>query len=702
MASVSLSASEMERIARSGVDLLSHLRSLAGIGSGEVRIYVDGLLADRLPPADRIQSASINTDPFSAAFADGGATRVDIITKEAERRLGLRNVSLSRGTPARDGLDSHLTSVSRTGGAGLIGPVPYTPFAFTSDVSVDNQRRGVPIEAVVPQGGEHPLTPLTNAVASNRNTMTGLGLGYAGDTTLRVDASFYALASQSTNDGLTAVDLPTAGSSQRRTAREFRVTVSAHHAAYTYHGGLSIDGSNDQLDANDRGASVTVPGAFAAGGAPNSQVIQHRTRWALSHALAFDVASHPWSVGTTVTQTADRGVLAPNAFGSITFATPNDYVLGAGAGAHTGTAMVTRGSGDAGYTSTMVALFVDGELLAASTLSVRGGLRADYQTEAGGVFFSPRLSAVTNWRGFIVTAGTGAFVDEWSNATFLKTVQYDENHLQRFLVHDASFSDIATGAPAPPTRVASTVADNLRPARNWISELSVERAFGNSTLGGEWSSTIGTHHLGSRRLAAPGGWADVLESNRSVRQQRLRAQLLYKAGALDLAAHYELVNARDNTDGPFSFPARQLDVRAEWGPSVSTPRQSVSLTAAVQLGAAMAITLMHTWHGPTPVNLTTGEDAEGNGLFTDRGGLARNRGMLPAFRSIDVYANRIINVRSPFGREGTVAHLNLALQLLNLTGDRSVRGIGTVIGSPLYGQPTAAVAGRAVRFTVGL
>ena len=49
-----------------------------------VTFYVDGMpLTQRLPPKDVIQSVRINANPFSAEFAEPGASRVEILTKPA-------------------------------------------------------------------------------------------------------------------------------------------------------------------------------------------------------------------------------------------------------------------------------------------------------------------------------------------------------------------------------------------------------------------------------------------------------------------------------------------------------------------------------------------------------------------------------------------------------------------------------------------
>ncbi len=148
---------------------------------------------------------------------------------------------------------------------------------------------------------------------------------------------------------------------------------------------------------------------------------------------------------------------------------------------------------------------------------VRGGVRADAQT-AGGVLFSPRLSAVANTRGFILRAGSGMFVKPWTNAIFLHMLENDGNHLHQYQTTDASFSGLATGTTTPQSEILAKILPNLVPIRNWMSRISVEHPFKNFSPGIEYTWTDGTHLLGSQRLSAPvgssAGWIDWLGSNR--------------------------------------------------------------------------------------------------------------------------------------------------------------------------------------------
>jgi len=267
-------------------------------------------------------------------------------------------------------------------------------------------------------------------------------------------------------------------------------------------------------------------------------------------------------------------------------------------------------------------------------LSIRGGLRADYQT-AGGALLSPRLSSSAVLHGFILRAGSGMFVQNWSNNTFLQVIETDGKHLQRFVVANASLSDIEAGSVILEPQIISKIAPNLIPPREWLTKFSVERPIDNFVSGVEYTWTDGTHLLGSQRLPSPSGWTDWLESNRGLRERQLHCRAQYKFGRQSFVAHYEWTHAQDDTDGPFSFPAEQNDIRAEWAPATGIPGRNFALAANLQIGKVTSLNVMESWHGPAPFNITSGIDAEGNGLFTDRGVLPRNSGRSPSFNSMD-------------------------------------------------------------------
>jgi hypothetical protein len=698
--SVSLSDSELRDISNNSEDLITYAKRLAGIYSGADSLYVDGLPADHPPPADRIASITINADPFSAEYSDAGNNHIDITTKKADRVFRVTSLGTSLGTKSPDGLNPNLSTTSKTDALGIAGPVPYLPIAFTTNLHYTGKQGDLPIEAVVPSIAGSSISSVDAAPIADTNVSYGLGVDYARQETLHINSSLYVLTASHTDMNVGGISLPEAGATQDSTGQEFRVTFSKTGEHFASHGGISADWFNSDLIANSSALGISVLGSFNAGGADVSKGNTQWSRLTLKDVVQFSWSKHLWSVGATVSRRGDDENTIPNPHGHIYFDNSADYVLSATTGAGIGTAITMQGQGKVEYTSYSAAPFLEAEVLRKTRLVVRGGVRADAQT-AGGVVFSPRLSSVANLHGFVLAAGTGMFVKTWTNDIFLKVTENDGNHLNEYLITNASLANLEAGTATLQSPIVSRITPNLIPARNWISKVSLEHPFRNFVPGVEYTWRDGTHLLGSQRLSSPTGWADWLESNRGLQKHQIHVRALYKIRGQSFTGHYEWSHSRDNTDGPFSFPARQDDIRGEWGPSSGVAAHNFTVVANSKFGKALSFTVVDTWHGSEPLNITSGLDPEGNGLYTDRAGLPRNSGRGPRYNSMEVFVHRRFAIPGLFLESKQRMYLDLNLQGLNLLGNKDYSSLETVIGSPIFQQPLAAAPGRSFRFSFG-
>jgi hypothetical protein len=698
--SVSLSEKELREISDNSDDLIAYAKQLAGIYSGADSLYVDGLPADHPPPADRIAAITINADPFSAEYSDGGNNHIDITTKQSERLFRITSLGMSLGTKASDGLNPALSSTLKTDTLGLTSPIPYLPLTFTANLHYTDKQGEQPVEAVVPAVPGSAVAAASSAPLTASNLSYGFGTDYAWHDTLRVNTSIYMMNTAHSNLNVGGISLPEAGLNQGSTAQEFRVTFTKTGKDFVSRGGISADRFDSHLNANSTALGVTVSGAFIAGGADLNQESTQGSKWTLKDVFEFNRKNHLWSLGATLARTGDEENNIPNPHGHIFFDNSAAYALSATTGAAIGTAIVTQGQGKVEYASYTAAPFGEAEILRRPGLGVRGGLRADAQT-GGGILFSPRLSLAANFRGFTLSAGSGMFVKPWTNDVFLRTMQNDGNHLQQYLIANASLANLEAGTATLQSQIISRIIPNLTPARNWISKLSLEHPFHSFVPGVEYTWTDGTHLLGSQRLASPTGWTDWLQSNRALQKHQIHFRALYKIRSQSFTAHYEWIRSYDNTDGPFSFPARQDNIRGEWGPSSTIAAHNVTLVANSRLGKMLSLTLLNTWHSSQPFNITSGLDPENNGLYTDRAGLPRDSGRGPQYNLMELFVHRRFAVPELISESKQKTYVDLNVQVVNLLGNKDYSNLGTVIGSPLFQQPLAAAPGRSVRFSLG-
>ncbi len=306
--SVSLSANELRDISDNSDDLIAYAKQLAGVFSGSDSLYVDGLPADRPPPADTIAAITINADPFSAEYSDGGNNHVDIITKKAEPKFGITGLGVSFGPRVPDGLNPSLSSTSNAANVGITGPVPYLPLAFTTNVRYTDRQGDQAVEAIVPSVPGTPVSSVNAAPIADSNKSYGLGVDYARAETLRVSASLYVMTAKYTNLNAGGITLPEAGIRQDSSGQELRVTFTKTGEHFVSRGGMSVDWANSDLNANTSALGVSVSGAFNAGGADISQENSQWSGWTLKDVTQFNWENHLWSFGATVSHRGDDSV----------------------------------------------------------------------------------------------------------------------------------------------------------------------------------------------------------------------------------------------------------------------------------------------------------------------------------------------------------------------------------------------------------
>jgi len=697
--SVSLSEAELKAVSDNTKDLIEYAKHLAGVSSGSDRIYFDGLPTNSLPPAGSIERITVNADPFAPEYSDGSDAHIDIFTKSRERKFHFDFGGASLGGGGGSILNSHLKSSSRTAKAALSGPIPHLPITFTSDATVASQSRGEPIEAVMPLFTDHQHANGTSVPATSLNRSLLIGAYYSTDKNLRANISIFSSDGRQSNVNVSGVTLPEAGMSQRATTREIRTTLSKTGDNYLYRGGLVTSSSRITLNANSIEVGLRVLGNFVAGGAAVSHEAVRSSNWTVKNVVELNSRGHYWAVGTTLSRVGDWQVSITNPFGVVEFSSWEQYIKAFKGQAHTGTWLITRGSSPVDHQSYTAAPFVQGELHRWSSAAVTGGLRMDYQT-GGKVLLSPRVSAVASVGKLVLRAGIGMFARDWSNRVLLTAIQNDGVHLRQLMSTSIDLADLQRGGANTEVPVLSRIDPSLVPAHEWMSKVSVERAFWHWLAGIEYSRTTGTHFLGSRRMRGRGEWIDMLESNRSRQQHQLHVSMRYESRGQSLTTHYEWTHARDNTDGPFSFPAIQENIRGEWGPASGISRHNVTVVANLQFGKATSLSLVDVARSAVPLNLVSGVDVENNGLYTDRAGRPRNSAHGAAYNCMELFAHRRFALPRLFPISRQKLHADIGLNVENLFGNRNYVSLGNVIGSPLLGRPLTALGGRSLRLSL--
>jgi hypothetical protein len=683
IASASVGRAELRSISENTGDLVRYARARAGLSrSVAAQVYVDGLPAGSLPPADAVDRIVVDVDPFSAEFADGSEGRIEIATLAPDRKLRLRLGASGFGAGGGSSLDDGAEARSRSWNLGATGPVPRLPLAFSVHATLADERHDVPLRAAAPDGAEP-----TPATASSASSSLRLALDYSRGDTTRAAVSFLGAHGRQSNLGLSGTVRPETAMSLGSDARELRATFATRSAGLVHRGGLVGSWSETSMTANSQAPGASVPGAWTLGGADTAALDARGTRWLAKYVVQSGPHRRYWSAGATVSRTSDSESDVPNPAGRVVFESARAWA-DAGDGLGGGTRLGARRGSRATWATTEVAPFVEADLVRSARVRLRGGLRADCQS-GGGTLLSPRLSGAALWRGATLRWGGGVFVHDWTTGVLLQAVKNDLAHLDRFLAR----GDLA------PVAIDSRIAPDLTRPRDLVLRGSVERRRGGWTPGVEYTWTRTTHALGSRRLAGGDAWVDVLESSRSASRQKLHVSLQGEARGQTIGAHYQWTRSRDDGDGPFSFPEAQDEVAAEWARTAGLAAHEVGVVAGLRLPGGVSLTVVDAWHSSTPFDVTTGADPAGLGLFNARGGRPRNSGNGPGYHSTSLFGSRRLPLPGT-GRSGRKTYANLSLHVENLLNERNVVVVGSVVGSPLFGTPLLALPGRSVRLSV--
>jgi hypothetical protein len=101
-----------------------------------------------------------------------------------------------------------------------------------------------------------------------------------------------------------------------------------------------------------------------------------------------------------------------------------------------------------------------------------------------------------------------------------------------------------------------------------------------------------------------------------------------------------------------------------------------------------------------PVDVSTGRDDNGDGLFIERGSAGRNSGVVPPQQTSSLHVSRTVTVGRSSRWRGV--RVGVGVHIDNLLNARNAVSVGTVLGSTTFGRPLGTLPGRTVRFTATL
>jgi hypothetical protein len=163
---------------------------------------------------------------------------------------------------------------------------------------------------------------------------------------------------------------------------------------------------------------------------------------------------------------------------------------------------------------------------------------------------------------------------------------------------------------------------------------------------------------------------------------------------------YTLSRFDNNTGGISAFPQDQYHPNAEWGRADLDRLQRLNLIGNINPDHWLSLGVNATLYSGTPYNETTGNDNYHTGLANARpAGVSRNTLPAGGVASLDLLYNHDFHITKDTGDKAKILSAGIsAFNVLNRTNFTNYIG---ALSSPFFRQPTAALAGRQLQFSVG-
>lgn len=681
----------------------------AANGAEGTKIVVDGVEGGDLDmPSSSVKSVAVNKNPYSAEFGRPGKGRIEVVTRPGSMTRVHHHLVMTFRNSALDATNAFASTkpdMSRSFWEGDInGPLFGRKGSFYLGGDYLNDDQNSIIHAFTPTGtvSQNLAAPersgrLLGRVDYQLNQLHMLSLRY----------SFSRDSLDNRNTG--PFDLPQRAYDEVAQRQELRLSETALFSVnFSNEVRFAYKKRDNQFTPVSSLPASIVLGAFNSGGAQLNQdqdqqifELQNLSTWVHGkNTLRFGATAKRHDVD--LTDTSNFG--GTFTYSSIAAFTANQPFL----------FTINQGNPKAAFAQTEYSYFVQDEMRLRPDLTVLLGIRHELQQylhDYNNVAPRASISYSPGHSGFVLRAGGGIFYDRRSWTMGQRALLYDGNHVRNIVVENPILPlSPAVLASTPPSTV--TIAPSMVAPYQIQGSVSVDKQIGKkSSLSVEYTTLRGLRLFRMRDVNAPPPGTglrpspafvkiDQFESTGSSRSNAVA--VTYRtafANRVELLSQYTWSRSYDNTSGMFYLPADNFNLGPEWGRSDYDRRHRLSLAGIVQLPYGFKFGTITAISSAIPFNITTGSDANRDGLASDRpAGVTRNTGNGPMYANVDIRLSKRFVLGSH--REHGTKYLEMRIDAFNALNQVNATNYIGVLSSPLFGQANSALAARQIQLSM--
>ncbi len=703
------------------IGTLSRFLSDDATGTNGVTLVVNGLEANGPGvSSSAIKNVKINQNPYSALFSRPGRARIEITTEEGTRDFHGAANFLFRDSlfDASNAFASIKPAERRTFFEGsLTGPFGRAhgnTFLLSGENDNDDQQSIIDAQDLNGSVHQSVPTPMHHLFIAARAFHS-----YKGGDQLWMSYSYEHETNQ--NQGVGGTILAEAATNFTSFEHEVNVGYTRVFSSRVLNQLRFLVGYNDEpVRSINNAPAIIIQGAFTGGGA------QANTRRTEGHFDGTDLVTYSRGrqeikFGIDIPDISRRGFDDYRFLGgAYSFASLADY-----AAANPYSYTVQQGQGHVTFVEKVVSGFFEDTVRIRPNLSVAAGVRYNWQNYFHDVphNFAPRLSVAYSpgrKSGTVLRAGAGIFYDRSGPRPISDLLHFDGRHLVRLIAENPSYPVTPAQLAALPPGITQ-LDPRLRIPYQLVFSGGIERQVNpKSTLAANCVGTRGIDLFRSVDANAPPPPDYSARPNPLFGQIRqMQSEGRMKSNSLEVTfrgkptkyfsgqAQYTLnktynnnggMNSGNNGGGIGYFPADSHFPDADWARSDNDRRHKFDLLGTFKANRAFDLGLALAVYSGKPVNITTGNDDNHDGLALDRpAGTRRNSLHGPCYTSVD------LNLSHEFSfHKGKEEGRSLALSLNSfnvLNHPNYVTYVG-VISSPFFNHAVQAQPGRRMQLNL--